>query len=714
MSRTRPRRAAAATPPPSRPETSTPTRSRLRRGNVEEPPAPPPASDDEDAIGEDEEEEEEAAPVSKSVKRKRGRPQGSQNRRKSGVAHAMALESAGDTEVEGDDGAAPRRRVRKSVSYREIPVETIDDPEEDEDDEEEEEEVAAPPPPTPRKRGRPPINRPAEDGDDDKDRSYGREKIPGGSGRGGFSVKGAASAAARARWDRVRRERAERGEEDTPRVKRQPAASAASKRSIGGDYAMGTTITIKGEEYNVGDDELNLPDDPKGEAKVDASGRLLGGREYKPIVFTSKERRNPERVYALTIDAARACGYSDSLAFLRKYPTILKLSCTMGEREMLIDLGRITGNLKHRQVTMVSMHNVYKVMGAKMVKNGRWVTDDYYEDAAAARCTEEGIEPGSIIQDEEIAPPAATPAAVRQGLGESSRSIASLSTFYTVSGPTTHFAGNGVDPWSDAGFGNRRARLRGAGVTEEDWMLRMAEESRAVDEQLREWRGERLVELEGVDATRGWVYALESGKDGEERELEGEEADAEGEDEEMEVDVVAEAPLKPGVERKPSGLSHEVTMEDVQEQEATQAQGEGEDSAEVQAAPQPKGPAVIVEEPGAVSSQYNWGIGKSWQPGVVRAAFEPHTHMPHVPQRTQPTASQTAQLSPYPIISSASDPIHLNFAQSSITGRAARGLASLEYVLETEGGGEAERRAKEVEDAVRWEREMRARKGVQV
>jgi chromatin structure-remodeling complex protein RSC7 len=38
-----------------------------------------------------------------------------------------------------------------------------------------------------------------------------------------------------------------------------------------------STVTIKGKEYTVGDDELVLPDDPKGDIKVDAEGRLLGG-----------------------------------------------------------------------------------------------------------------------------------------------------------------------------------------------------------------------------------------------------------------------------------------------------------------------------------------------------------------------------------------------------------------------------------------------------
>ena len=93
------------------------------------------------------------------------------------------------------------------------------------------------------------------------------------------------------------------------------------------------------------------------------------GREYKCVTFTSESRRNPDKVYALTIDAARTCGYGDSLAFLRRCPTILKLGCTADERQMLIDIGRVTGNLKHRMVTMVAMRNVYKLMGARIVKS---------------------------------------------------------------------------------------------------------------------------------------------------------------------------------------------------------------------------------------------------------------------------------------------------------------------------------------------------------
>ena len=92
------------------------------------------------------------------------------------------------------------------------------------------------------------------------------------------------------------------------------------------------------------------------------------GREYKIFTFSSEGRDNSEILYALTIDVARTCGYSDSLAFLRRYPVIQKLQCQPGEAEMLVEVGRVAGNMKHRMVTIVPIHNVFKLMGARIIK----------------------------------------------------------------------------------------------------------------------------------------------------------------------------------------------------------------------------------------------------------------------------------------------------------------------------------------------------------
>jgi chromatin structure-remodeling complex protein RSC7 len=39
-------------------------------------------------------------------------------------------------------------------------------------------------------------------------------------------------------------------------------------------------IKIRGVEYTALNDELPIPDDPKGETKIDELGRLKGGKSY--------------------------------------------------------------------------------------------------------------------------------------------------------------------------------------------------------------------------------------------------------------------------------------------------------------------------------------------------------------------------------------------------------------------------------------------------
>lgn len=194
---------------------------------------------DEDAEGEDAEEEddEEFMTAAEPPKRSRGRPKGSTNKRKAPVEN-------GDTDLDQgdeDDETRSTRRGRESVSYKEIPIDDRMDGDEDEAStpgkscdrviwSRSNPSIAAVT--TPRRRGRPP-KRPVDDDDDDdkNDTSYKKEKIPGGSGRGGFSVKGAAAAAARARWEKVRRERAERGEDDTPKSARR--STGTKKHAVG-------------------------------------------------------------------------------------------------------------------------------------------------------------------------------------------------------------------------------------------------------------------------------------------------------------------------------------------------------------------------------------------------------------------------------------------------------------------------------------------------
>lgn len=237
--------------------------ARSRRAKAEPSPYPEPEQqegDGEDAEGEVDDEAADAGP-SRSSERSRaavgGAPGGQAGRGNSrSVARAPEDEDVGtDNDVE-DDGRHSRR-ARKSVSYREIPVV---DPEEEEAMEEGEEAdglsshfrlaeltaaEAAPShqrsqPSTPRRRGRPHSSPLDDEEDDDAPSRPVIEKV--GSGRGGFSVKGAAAAAARARWAKVRAEKIARGEDPDEPVKRKQTGG-------GGGGLKGRASKVTDETY---------------------------------------------------------------------------------------------------------------------------------------------------------------------------------------------------------------------------------------------------------------------------------------------------------------------------------------------------------------------------------------------------------------------------------------------------------------------------------
>lgn len=217
---------------------------------------------------------------------------------------------------------------------------------------------------------------------------------------------------------------------------------------------------------------------------------------------------------------------------------------------------------------------------------------------------ENGFVPyASIHEDEILANALANMAPQGRPAGPSETIPRSLMSFtYALGGPTTHFAGSGADPWSEAGYGNKRTKLKNLGVTEEDWMYRTAADCRAIDETLREMRAERLGTLSGRDMD-GWVWNVQK-------------VTADGAKEEGVKREVAEW-LRP--ERKRSGLSQEVIPiaegDEIPVETGVEMNGQVEDGVEG---------GIVVEtraEEVAHRAKYNWGLG-SWQPGVVRAVIE--------------------------------------------------------------------------------------------
>jgi chromatin structure-remodeling complex protein RSC7 len=245
-------------------------------------------------------------------------------------------------------------------------------------------------------------------------------------------------------------------------------------------------------------------------------------------------------------------------------------------------------------------------------------------------CIENGFTPFATVHENEIVsnamsnmvPIGRQPGGTNRDSDIIPRSVLSLAPTYTLGGPTTHFAGSGTDPWSEAGWGNKRQKLKSVGVSEEDWMYRTALETRAVDDQLKEYREDRLARLEGRD-TLGWVWTVQKIADGVGGDEGKEELESKGERE-----MTAEWLKPPVPERRRSGLSQEVIQEEEMGEGSGQVDGAViEDVEMVTDSPKEneREEADIVvqteEEEAESKAKLAWKAG-TWEPGVVRAIIE--------------------------------------------------------------------------------------------
>lgn len=86
---------------------------------------------------------------------------------------------------------------------------------------------------------------------------------------------------------------------------------------------------------NVRDDEVELPEDPEGEKKVDKNGNLKGNREYRVRTFLIEGKG--ERLYMLSTEPARCIGFRDSYLFFQKHPQRFKIILEEDAKKDLIE-----------------------------------------------------------------------------------------------------------------------------------------------------------------------------------------------------------------------------------------------------------------------------------------------------------------------------------------------------------------------------------------
>ncbi|PVI06212.1 hypothetical protein DM02DRAFT_610167 [Periconia macrospinosa] len=255
-------------------------------------------------------------------------------------------------------------------SRPETPVEEEDvaSPAQDSEEEKAPSERSATPVTVPRKKrlGRPPKNRPPD-----------WNVIPDNNSEGGTPVK---------------------------RKRGRPAGGGFRGRPKYGP-AQTTRVAIdkEGTMMDVVNDEVDMPVDPEGEGKVDKDGNLKGGRDYRVRVFTIQGRG--DRLYMLSTEPARCCGFRDSYLFFTKHLQLYKVIITDAEKMNLIERDIIPHSYKGRSIGVVTARSVFREFGARIIIGGKRIIDDYNVTAARAR----GDIEGELADPNDTLPPPGEP-----------------------------------------------------------------------------------------------------------------------------------------------------------------------------------------------------------------------------------------------------------------------------------------------------------------
>ncbi|OJD17722.1 hypothetical protein AJ78_02186 [Emergomyces pasteurianus Ep9510] len=183
-----------------------------------------------------------------------------------------------------------------------------------------------------------------------------------------------------------------RSEVSTPSRRRgrgRPSAGGRWGRAKGGpSHVTQVPIDKEGNMMDVINDEVDLPEDPEGETKVDKLGNLLGGREYRVRTFTILNKG--DRLYMLSTEPARCIGFRDSYLFFQKHKLLFKIIIDDDAKRDLIERDLIPHSYKGRAIGVVTARSVFREFGAKIIIGGRKVIDDYSAQAARERGDVEG------------------------------------------------------------------------------------------------------------------------------------------------------------------------------------------------------------------------------------------------------------------------------------------------------------------------------------
>lgn len=169
-------------------------------------------------------------------------------------------------------------------------------------------------------------------------------------------------------------------------------------RRGGPSHVTQQPVDKEGNMMDVVNDEVELPEDPEGEKKVDKFGHLQDGREYRCRTFTVLGRG--QRLYMLSTEPARCVGFRDSYLFFTKHKRLYKIIIDEDEKRDMIERELIPHSYKGRAIGIVTARSVFREFGAQIIVGGRRIIDDYEVTRARADGIQEGelADPADVVK----------------------------------------------------------------------------------------------------------------------------------------------------------------------------------------------------------------------------------------------------------------------------------------------------------------------------
>lgn len=128
--------------------------------------------------------------------------------------------------------------------------------------------------------------------------------------------------------------------------------------------------------------------DSSGETKVSKDGHPLGGRTFRCRTFQLPEYG--ETLFMLNTECARILGYRDSDVLFNENRSLFKIYLTYTGKAYLIERGISFYSYESEELAIVTARSMFRQFGARLIRNGRRVRDDYWEaDARQQGFTEE-------------------------------------------------------------------------------------------------------------------------------------------------------------------------------------------------------------------------------------------------------------------------------------------------------------------------------------